>query len=235
MYKLLLRPILFLFDPESVHHFTFKSIKISRKIPGVKAFRKSSYSVDDKRLERELFGLKFKNPVGIAAGFDKNALLLNELEDFGFGFVEIGTLTPKPQTGNPRPRLFRLKKDKGIINRMGFNNEGVDAVSLRLKDKTTKLIIGGNIGKNTATHNDDAKEEKWKKMMNIVKAGNDTAALVVPFNADHSLRIPTKSNPTDKDASTMSEETKMMSFELARKIHEFVVSYCTQQPLPFFS
>lgn len=159
MYKLLLRPILFLFDPESVHHFTFKSIKLTSKIPGVKSIRKKSYGIDDERLQRNLFGLTFKNPVGIAAGFDKNALLLNELEDFGFGFVEIGTLTPKPQTGNPKPRLFRLKKDQGIINRMGFNNDGVDAVSLRLQEKKTKLIIGGNIGKNTATHNDDAKQD----------------------------------------------------------------------------
>ena len=159
MYKLLLRPFLFLFDPEAVHYFTFKSIKISRKIPGVTAIRKGMYAVNDKALERELFGIKFKNPVGIAAGFDKNALLLDELEDFGFGFIEIGTLTPKPQAGNAKPRLFRLKKDQAIINRMGLNNEGVDAVSLRLRDKKTKLIVGGNIGKNTATHNDDAKAD----------------------------------------------------------------------------
>ena len=159
MYKLLLRPILFLFDPESVHHFTFKSIKVSSKLPGVGAMRRSMYCLKDNQLKRELFGLTFKNPVGIAAGFDKNAILLNELEDFGFGFIEIGTVTPKPQQGNPRPRLFRLKKDKAIINRMGFNNEGVDAVSLRLKNKSTNLIIGGNIGKNTATHNDDAKAD----------------------------------------------------------------------------
>lgn len=159
MYKLLLRPILFLFDPEAVHHFTFKSIRLSRKIPGVKAIRKSLYHLKDDKLQRNLFGLTFKNPVGIAAGFDKNGILLDELEDFGFGFIEIGTVTPKSQKGNPKPRLFRLKKDKAIINRMGFNNDGVDAVALRLKNRSTNLIIGGNIGKNTATHNDDAKAD----------------------------------------------------------------------------
>jgi dihydroorotate dehydrogenase len=159
MYKLLLRPIFFLFDAESVHHFTFKSIKFSSKIPGVKSLRKSAYQLTDKRLERELFGLKFKNPVGIAAGFDKNAVLLDQLEDFGFGFVEIGTLTPKPQEGNSRPRLFRLKKDQAIINRMGFNNAGVDEAVVKLKKRKTKLLVGGNIGKNTATPNESSKPD----------------------------------------------------------------------------
>jgi dihydroorotate dehydrogenase len=171
MYKLLLRPILFLFDPESVHHFTFKAIKISSKIPGLKAIRKRVYQVNDKSLERELFGLKFKNPVGIAAGFDKNGVLLNELEDFGFGFVEIGTVTPKPQEGNARPRLFRLKKDQAIINRMGFNNAGADAIVEKLAKKKTQLIVGGNIGKNTATSNDDAKPDyicNFKKLHDYV-------------------------------------------------------------------
>lgn len=159
MYKLLLRPILFLFDPEAVHHFTFKSIKISQKIPGVRYFRKSMYILDDRKLERNLFGLNFKNPVGIAAGFDKNAVLIDDLEDFGFGFIEIGTVTPKSQLGNPKPRLFRLKKDKAIINRMGFNNHGADTISHRLSKRKGTLIVGGNIGKNTATHNDDAKAD----------------------------------------------------------------------------
>lgn len=167
MYKALIRPILFLFDPESIHHFTFSMIKFTAKIPGVKQWRKRKYGTSDKKLEREVFGLKFKNPVGIAAGFDKNALLLNELEDFGFGFVEIGTVTPRPQIGNPKKRLFRLKKDQGLINRMGFNNEGVDAISNRLKAKKTGLVVGGNIGKNTATPNEESKPdfvENFKKL-----------------------------------------------------------------------
>ena len=121
--------------------------------------RRKKYCVDNPALEKEVLGLKFKNSVGVAAGFDKNALLLNELEDFGFGFVEIGTVTPRPQVGNPKKRLFRLREDQGLINRMGFNNDGVDVISNRLKNKTTKLIIGGNIGKNTATPNDDSKPD----------------------------------------------------------------------------
>lgn len=159
MYKALIRPFLFLFDPESIHYFTFNMIKLTAKIPGVKQWRRRTYVVKDEKLTREIFGLRFKNPVGIAAGFDKNALILNELEDFGFGFVEIGTVTPRPQEGNPKKRLFRLKKDQALINRMGFNNQGVDAISERLKGKKTKLIIGGNIGKNTATPNEESKPD----------------------------------------------------------------------------
>ena len=126
MYKALIRPILFCFDPEKVHHFTFALIRAISKIPGFKSLFRTLYLVEDKTLERELFGLKFKNPVGLAAGFDKDAKLYNELSNFGFGFIEIGTLTPKPQSGNPKKRLFRLKEDAAIINRMGFNNGGVE-------------------------------------------------------------------------------------------------------------
>lgn len=154
MYKILVRPILFLLDPEKVHRLTFLIIRFFGKI-GVSSLFKSFYVIQDKRLEREVFGLKFKNPVGLAAGFDKDAKLFNELSDFGFGFVEIGTLTPKPQDGNPKKRLFRLKVDQAIINRMGFNNKGVfDAVE-RLK-KDHNVLIGGNIGKNKTTPNDNA-------------------------------------------------------------------------------
>ena len=151
MYKLIIRPIFFLFDPEKIHHFTFSLIKFISKIPGVSILFKSLYQVNDKRLERNLFGLTFKNPVGLAAGFDKNAVLYNELADFGFGFIEIGTVTPKGQEGNPKQRLFRLKEDQGIINRMGFNNEGLQMAIQQLKKNKGKVIIGGNIGKNTAT------------------------------------------------------------------------------------
>ena len=132
MYKLLIRPILFWFDPEEVHHFSFSFIKFISKIPFVSNILKSIYEVKDNRLEREVFGLKFKNPVGLAAGFDKDAKCYQELSNFGFGFIEIGTLTPKPQDGNPKKRLFRLKSDSAIINRMGFNNGGVNAAVLRL-------------------------------------------------------------------------------------------------------
>lgn len=155
MYKHILRPILFQFDPEDVHHFSFKVLKMIHKIPGIASLLKAYFVEDDPRLEREVFGLKFKNPVGLAAGFDKNAELFEELSNLGFGFVEIGTVTPKPQAGNPKQRLFRLKSDSAIINRMGFNNDGVDEAVKRLK-KNTDVLIGGNIGKNKVTSNEDA-------------------------------------------------------------------------------
>lgn len=155
MYKLLLRPLFFLFDPEKIHYFTFSLIRITSKIPGVSAIFRGLFQINDARLERNLFGLTFKNPVGLAAGFDKNAVLFNELADFGFGFIEIGTVTPKGQAGNPKKRLFRLKDDQGIINRMGFNNDGMQVAIEQLKHNKGKLIIGGNIGKNTDTKPED--------------------------------------------------------------------------------
>lgn len=155
MYKQLIRPILFCFDPEAVHHFTFSAVRIANKIPGMSSLFKSLYEVNDKRLEREVFGLKFKNPVGLAAGFDKDAKLYQELSNFGFGFIEIGTLTPKGQDGNLKQRLFRLREDSAIINRMGFNNGGVEEAVKRLK-KNKGVLIGGNIGKNKVTPNEEA-------------------------------------------------------------------------------
>ena len=149
MYKLLIRPILFLFDPEKVHHFTFSLLKYVFKIPFISNIVKKMYAFEHPSLERNLFGLTFKNPVGLAAGFDKNAVLYKELSNFGFGFIEIGTVTPKAQVGNPKKRLFRLTDDSGIINRMGFNNEGVEAAVKQLKKNTGQVLIGGNIGKNT--------------------------------------------------------------------------------------
>jgi dihydroorotate dehydrogenase len=158
MYKLLIRPILFQFDPEKVHYFTFSLIRFLSKIPGFSALFKSLYLVNDKRLETEVFGLKFPNPVGLAAGFDKNAVLYKELSNFGFGFIEIGTLTPVGQEGNPKKRLFRLKEDSAIINRMGFNNGGVQEAVERLK-KNKNVLIGGNIGKNKLTPNENATQD----------------------------------------------------------------------------
>lgn len=155
MYKSIIRPIFFSFDPEKIHHFTFSLIKFVSKIPGMSSIFRSLYQVKDTRLEREVFGIKFPNPVGLAAGFDKEAKLYNELSNFGFGFIEIGTITPKAQTGNPKKRLFRLKKDQAIINRMGFNNQGVEAAIKNLKKKQANLIVGGNIGKNTNTSPED--------------------------------------------------------------------------------
>ena len=154
MYKLIIRPLLFLLDAEAAHHFSFSALQLFSKL-GFSSLLRKVFLVTDKRLEREVFGVTFKNPVGLAAGFDKDAKLYNEFSDFGFGFVEIGTLTPKPQAGNPKKRLFRLRNDEAIINRMGFNNQGVfDAVE-RLK-KDHRVIVGGNIGKNKQTPNKDA-------------------------------------------------------------------------------
>lgn len=155
MYKLLIRPILFCFDPEKVHYFTFSTIRFLSKIPGFPSLFRALYEVKDSRLETEVFGLKFKNPVGLAAGFDKDATLYKEFSNFGFGFIEIGTLTPKGQEGNPKKRLFRLKADQAIINRMGFNNGGVQEAVERLKENNG-VLIGGNIGKNKLTPNEQA-------------------------------------------------------------------------------
>lgn len=158
MYKTFVRPVFFRFDPEKIHHFTFSMLQFYQRI-GMGSVFKSLYKIEDPKLERELFGLKFPNPVGLAAGFDKDAKLYKELSNLGFGFIEIGTVTPKPQVGNETPRLFRLKEDSAIINRMGFNNGGVEAAVERLKKNpkgSGRVLIGGNIGKNKDTPNEDA-------------------------------------------------------------------------------
>lgn len=156
MYSAIIRPLFFKLSPEKIHHLAFSIIKVLNNTPGIKQVIRSMFVVKSKKLERELFGLTFSNPVGLAAGFDKDAKLFNELADYGFGFIEIGTLTPKGQAGNDQPRLFRLTEDTALINRMGFNNQGVDAAVERLKKRKTKVIIGGNLGKNKGTSNEDA-------------------------------------------------------------------------------
>lgn len=162
MYKIIIKPLFFLFQPETIHHIVFKIIKFFSAIPGVSSLIRMVYVVGDKRLEVKLFGLTFPNPVGLAAGFDKDAKLYDELGNYGFGFIEIGTLTPKAQPGNEKPRMFRLPEDEALINRMGFNNGGVDAAVERLKKRKTKIIIGGNIGKNKVTPNEEAESDYEK-------------------------------------------------------------------------
>ncbi|MDR6945240.1 quinone-dependent dihydroorotate dehydrogenase [Mucilaginibacter pocheonensis] len=159
----LLKPILFQFDPEKVHYFVTRNLKRFNRFPGGAALSRAIWDVNDPRLQKEVFGLQFKNPVGLAAGFDKNAELMGEMANIGFGFVEIGTVTPLPQPGNPKPRMFRLPQDGALINRMGFNNLGVDVAAARIaafrknaKGAQKDLIIGGNIGKNKVTPNEDA-------------------------------------------------------------------------------
>lgn len=157
MYKALLKPLFFLFPPERAHHLTLFLLKLVLAVPGIGYFFRRYYEVRDARLRKEIFGLTFPNPVGLAAGFDKDGRHCHAMSSLGFGFIEVGTVTPRPQGGNPKPRLFRLPEDEALINRMGFNNEGVEALVERLKQgKPEGVVIGGNIGKNKSTPNDEA-------------------------------------------------------------------------------
>ena len=156
MYRYLIRPLLFLLPPETIHHLLVGWMQGCLKIPFLARLIRSFFSYPHPHLKREFLGLHFDNPVGLAAGFDKNAQVVDELAVFGFGFIEIGTVTPRPQPGNPKPRSFRLPKDKALINRMGFNNQGVERSAARLRKSRRKVIVGGNIGKNTATPNEEA-------------------------------------------------------------------------------
>ena len=160
MYNTVIKPILFSFKPEEAHNLTMKILKGLFYIPGMKRIVKSMYSYNDSTLERHVLGLKFKNVVGLAAGFDKDGKYIDMMSTFGFGYIEVGTVTPLPQDGNPKQRLFRLPDDNCLINRMGFNNDGVEALVERLKQiKKRDYIIGGNIGKNKITPNEKAVDD----------------------------------------------------------------------------
>ncbi len=159
MYRFLIRPLLFLVDPETIHRITFEGLKIACRIPGFRILLRLIYQVNDPALSVRLMGLTFPNPVGLAAGFDKNAREVDELACFGFGFIEIGTVTPVAQEGNEKPRLFRVPADHALINRMGFNNDGVIVAAERLGRRRSKVLIGGNIGKNKVTPNARAFED----------------------------------------------------------------------------
>jgi len=156
MYKVLLKPLFFILSPEFAHQFVTTSLKFILWIPGMRVIFRLSYNVSNPTLETEVFGIKFPNPVGLAAGFDKQADLYNDMSALGFGFIEVGTITPKPQPGNPKPRMFRLPKDEGLINRMGFNNGGISRAMDNLKNRKPAPIIGVNIGKNKTTPNNGA-------------------------------------------------------------------------------
>lgn len=167
----LIRKFLFTIDPEKVHHFAMKQLKMAYASAIGRSFMKNNFTITHPSLERTLWGITFPNPVGLAAGFDKDAKYVNELACLGFGFIEIGTVTPVSQPGNPQPRLFRLPADKALINRMGFNNDGATAAAERLKSRKEKVIIGGNIGKNKVTPNEDALsdyEKGFKALYNEV-------------------------------------------------------------------
>ena len=157
MYHSIIKPALFSLPPEKAHNHALNMLSLALSMPGGKSTVKKMYGFQDEKLETKVFGLHFPNPVGLAAGFDKDGKHIDLLSNLGFGFIEVGTVTPKPQAGNPKPRLFRLKRDRALINRMGFNNEGVQALVRRLeKRKNTDIIIGGNIGKNKVTPNEEA-------------------------------------------------------------------------------
>lgn len=167
MYKLF-RPLLFLLSTENAHKLVVFFLKITKYIPGLPALLRCIFTVKNKKLQRELFGITFKNPIGFAAGFDKNAVVYNQLGNMGFSFVEIGTVTPKGQPGNPKPRNFRLKKDKAIINRMGFNNDGLVRVIKRIREQKRKnVVLGGNIGKNTSVANEEAVNDYVKTFVGL--------------------------------------------------------------------
>jgi len=172
LYKAVLRPLLFLIDPERSHNFTLQLLKIIFHFPGVSSLSRFIYNYKNPKLSRNVFGLDFKNPVGLAAGFDKDAKFVDELSSFGFGFIEVGTLTPKPQVGFTKPRLFRLKNDNALINRMGFNNQGVIDAVKRLRNCTSDIIIGGNISKNKETPNQNAVVIhilQWQSLMQLLQ------------------------------------------------------------------
>ncbi len=157
MYRVLIRPLLFLLPPETIHRILVKVLRFFLRIPGIHWIFRHTYHLYHPALQTEVLGLTFSNPVGLAAGFDKNAEVYRELHAFGFSFIEVGTVTPKGQPGNERPRSFRIPQDKGLINRMGFNNHGAEAAGLKMSRKRPNgLILGGNIGKNTLTPNEDA-------------------------------------------------------------------------------
>ncbi len=162
MYKLLLKPLLFRYPPENAHHLTFWLVENLFVWRPIRRFVSYVYRISNPKLERKVAGITFPNPVGLAAGLDKNALLIDSWSAFGFGFVEIGTVTPLPQAGNEQPRLFRLPEDEGLINRMGFNNDGMEVIAERLHQKKSNIIVGGNIGKNKLTPNEQATDDYLK-------------------------------------------------------------------------
>jgi dihydroorotate dehydrogenase len=167
LYRIFVRPLLFIFEPESVHNFAVLMLRIVLYFPGMQTLLKFCFGKSEKILERELFGIKFRNPVGLAAGFDKNARHYNDLSSFGFSFIEIGTVTPLAQPGNPKPRSFRLPRDKALVNRMGINNQGAEKIARNLRKYKPKIVIGGNIGKNTLTPNNNAIDD-YVKCFNVL-------------------------------------------------------------------
>ncbi|WP_426058866.1 quinone-dependent dihydroorotate dehydrogenase [Hymenobacter sp. B1770] len=216
MYKSLVKPALFTLDAERAHHFVFDNLRRAARVPGAKAMLRGLYDFQHPSLEREVFGLKFPNPVGLAAGFDKNAALTDELATLGFGFVEIGTVTPRPQSGNPQPRLFRLPQDEALVNRMGFNNDGAAVVAARLaRRQNRQLLIGGNIGKNKDTPNERAAED-------YVACFEALAEVVDYF-------VVNVSSPNTPNLRQLQEKKPLI--DLLQQVQEVNLSRATPRPL----
>lgn len=216
MYKHLILPFLFRFDAEQVHHFVCNTLTTIFKIPGIAFISKQLFNFEHPSLEREVFGLRFKNPVGLAAGFDKNADLVDELACLGFGFIEIGTVTPLPQPGNEKPRLFRLKPDHALINRMGFNNKGAEVAAAKLRHRKTNVLIGGNIGKNKLTPNEHALDD-YLKSFDALYDVVDYFVVNVSSPNTPGLRDLQEKEPLTKILKTLqlrSEELRVKSEEL---------------------
>ena len=214
MYRII-RSLLFLLPAERAHGFTTWMLDMVCKLPGVPRLLKNLYEVKDGILEQHLFGLDFKNPVGLAAGFDKNAEHIKALSNLGFGFLEVGTITPESQPGNPKPRLFRLKEDIALINRMGFNNEGMERVAINLKDRPPNVIIGGNIGKNKKTENDDALSD-YKKCFLRLYPNVDYFVVNVSSPNTPGLRALQEREPLEKLLQSLVNERE--NFEMPKPI-----------------
>lgn len=210
MYKFI-RWFLFRFDPEKIHHFTFRFLGFWLKIPLVKPIWKAMYCMNHPLLETQVAGLRFVNPVGLAAGFDKNAMRVQELAACGFGFVEIGTVTPLPQDGNPKPRLFRLIEDQAIINRMGFNNDGAEVIVERLKKLNPHCLIGGNIGKNKVTPNEEAISDYLKCYHALEDYVDYFVVNVSSPNTPNLRELQDKEPLTQLLQTLMNERTKILS------------------------
>ncbi|MEP2025137.1 MAG: quinone-dependent dihydroorotate dehydrogenase [Reichenbachiella sp.] len=207
MYKALIRPFLFLFQPENAHHLTFFMMEVINAIPLGRTLFSLAHGQKNNGQETELFGLTFPNKVGLAAGLDKNAEAIDMFAAMGFGFVEIGTVTPKPQPGNPKPRLFRLRKDEALINRMGFNNDGVAVVKERLKKRKSNILVGGNIGKNKVTPNEEAVNDYiicFKELFDVV----DYFVVNVSSPNTPGLRELQEKKPLSNILNTLMEENK---------------------------
>ncbi|MBK5278102.1 MAG: quinone-dependent dihydroorotate dehydrogenase [Bacteroidia bacterium] len=225
MYRFLVRPFLFLFAPETIHYLTFKTLRFACKVPGIAGMLRNSFTLKDKRLGKTILGLHFPNPVGLAAGFDKDAKLIDELSCFGFGFIEIGTLTPIGQPGNELPRLFRLPEDQALINRMGFNNGGVVEAVRHLKNRKSNVIVGGNIGKNKSTPNENAFED-YRKCFEILYPHVDYFVVNVSSPNTPNLRALQDKEPLKKlltqvqELSMGKEKSKPVLLKIAPDLNE---------------